>query len=195
MRDPGARSVRCRCLHAVARILHQRGWLMRTVVVLLLVLAASCLIPPPLEVEGSDGGSNHPPKILLDFLRPPPGDLTVDQTAPGKKKASEPFTIVVNDPDPQVVYMNAFLDGIKDGYVKPFKTSQAPPQEGNRSFSFYIDGLCDELVNYLPGRYDLEFYFSDSGFPTEGDQHEPLPGGQMRSILWRLQCVLPAGGP
>jgi hypothetical protein len=164
---------------------------MRCVTVAMALLLSGCLIPPPLEVESSDGGPNHPPKIIWDLLQPP-SPLTMFRTDPGKKKESRLFNISLYDPDPQTVHLNVFLDGRKDRYAKPVRSDQVPATpSGNRSFILNWEGLCDELVNYATGSFDLEFYISDSGFMTEGEQNVPKPGGQAVPIFWRLVCVLP----
>lgn len=168
---------------------------MRCVTLSMALALAGCLIPPPLEAESSDGGPNHPPQILWETIQPPLGTLTRSQTAPGAtKKVSVSFLIIVSDPDPQTLFLNIFLDGVKNKptpYSKPIRSEQAQPTStGKRAFILDLDGPCDELVNYSIDTYSLEFYVSDTGF-LESEQRLPKPGGQATSIAWRLVCTVP----
>jgi hypothetical protein len=158
--------------------------------VLAAALGTGCLIPPPLELEGSDGGLNHRPKIEYDLTTPAVDQpKSIKQTAPGKTPAPVPFIVFLTDPDPQTLFLHVFINGSLRGYKIPIWSDQAPPTAtGKRGFTVDFGGICDEPANFELGRHDLEFYFSDSGFLAEGERREPNPGGQVVSILWQLNC-------
>ncbi len=170
---------------------------MRCVTLLSALLVSGCLIPPPIEKEGQDGGPNHPPQILWNILTPPQGPLTRAQTAPGAaKKVDIQFVIGVDDPDPQTLHLNIFIDGVKDLYANPIRSEQLPPSSTpKRAFLLDLSGPCDELVNFAVGPHILEAYVSDSGFKTEGEERLPKEGGQAVGVPWLLTCVLPPPSP
>jgi hypothetical protein len=152
------------------------------------LLANGCIIPQPYE-EPSDSGVNHRPEILVQSDPPPYGDGAEFSLFPGQEKT---FYIDVDDPDGQELTLRVFINR---QYDKSIATEVIPPSAyPHKVFQFAISGLCDELVNNLPGSYPLEIYVSDGGFVSTGTDLRQTPVGALRdNAVWTLDCLPSAG--
>jgi hypothetical protein len=189
---------------AVARTLQREcpGLMLGRVAVLAAVLGAgaSCFIPPPIDPPQADGGSSHWPLIDWDYTLPKPNeDQTRNQSVPGKTEFIDFRVWVVSSS--KKLSVAVFMDGILDLYKKTIFSTEATETGGGKwVFQHKLDRPCDEIANFVLGRHDLEIYFSDSGFKTQGPELDfrrlPSGDGKAISLLYRLNCQLPPGaGP
>lgn len=155
---------------------------------LVLVIAGGCFVPPVLELEGGTKG----PSIDVDLTEPEVRKpFTVYQTPKGAlKPEQQAFNVWMSDPDSSTLHARLFLDRTYDLPVAEVEVAGGCNAKNPCTANFLLTGPCDDMVNNLLGRHDVEVYVSDQPWPDNdpNDLRKLAPGAFGANDSWPMWC-------
>jgi hypothetical protein len=148
-------------------------------------VTAGCFIPSNHEQQPQlDSGSSRP---IIDRrkVNPSTWEFTWQQ-----KAAARPFQVRVIDADKQTMHGRLFVDYNYKAWVD----KSTVQDQGEYTLGFFVEGLCDEVVNNEPGKHNVTVVVSDSGFVNIGsDLSVILEGGGRDEVNWTVNCQAVSG--
>jgi len=170
-------------------------WMLRvrpgktTTMLVLVTLAGGCFVPPGLEREGGSKGPSIDVELTEPEVRRP---FTAYQTPKGALKPEQrAFNVWMSDPDSPTLHARLFLDRAYDLPVAEVEVAGGcNVADKPCTANFLLTGPCDDMVNNLPGRHDVEVYVSDQPWPDNdpNDYRKLAPGAFGTNDSWPMIC-------